>query len=157
MVSLATSGQLHGRHFDFNITPSLSKRLCRISPNLIRGTCRPSDIFAWNNDVITYILSAAVAILKKNIFCRKWAARPRVTKIDTEVHPDALCNFAINCVSSYFRSAVITCLLFADNRRYSRSRTSRPALSLTDGISGITMHTQCCPLWNVIAYNKSNI
>ena len=106
----------------FTLCRRSPKRLGRISPNLIWWTYRPSDIFARNNDVINYFLSAAVVILKKNIFCRKWASGHWVTKCDTEIHPDALCNFTKNCVSSYIRSVVIiagTCLLFADNRLYS--------------------------------------
>ena len=103
----------------FTLRRRSPKWFSRISPNLIWWTYRPSDIFAWNNDVINCFRSAAVVILEKNIFCRKWASGHWGTKCNTEIHPDALCNFTKNCVSSYIRSAVIiagTCLLFADDR-----------------------------------------
>ena len=51
----------------FTLRHCYPKRFHRISPNLTRWTYRPSDIFAWNNDVIKYSLSAAMAILKTNL------------------------------------------------------------------------------------------
>ena len=91
----------------FTLCRRSPKRLSRISPNLIGWTYKPSDIFAWNNDVINCFRSAAVAILKKNFFGRNRTTGPRVTKFDTEVHHNTLVNFTENDGASYFRSSTI--------------------------------------------------
>ena len=71
MVSLATSGRLHDRHLDFYVASSLSET---VLPNLTifdRIDLHNLGHVLAKHDVINYFLSAADAILKKNIFGQK--------------------------------------------------------------------------------------
>jgi hypothetical protein len=102
MTSLAASGRLHSRHFDF-----LHYAIVLLNGSAkFHQTWYDGPIDPWNYDVINYFRSAAVTILK-NFFCRNWTTGPRVTKFDTEVHHNTLVNFTENDGASYFRSSTI--------------------------------------------------